>query len=442
MLPKKTVGEAYLNSTSWDTLERLTDIEDRMPGHTGEKKAARVIGDALSDIGARNVEINQFDILGWWRRSSSIKLGKPHETQFSADHELLSLPCSPSGTCSGDLIDVGYGLPHDFEEMDIDGKIVLASSLTPESYPRFVHRREKYHRAIANGAAGFLFSNHKDGCLPATGTIGHRNELGDIPAAGVSKEVGSRLSRLCEKDNVSVELSIETHSEMTQSQNVEAVVGPETESEVLLTAHVDSHDINRGALDNGSGCALVVEVGRLLSHIEDDLDTQVRLITFGAEEIGLIGATHWVETHDMSNVKCIMNFDSPGQSRTPKFNTFEFKGLENTIKQVSSELDTHSETFNEMWGHTDTWPFVKKGVPGVYAHTKADEHGRGWGHTHADTLDKIDKRDLRDLAVFSAATVKKLTEKENNIKKMSVDDVRSLTSEGNEEEMKYLGRSV
>jgi len=51
-----------------------------------------------------------------------------------------------------------------------------------------------------------------------------------------------------------------------------AALGPDTDEAVLLLAHYDAHDVGEGALDNGCGCALVAEVGRLLATVEDDLD--------------------------------------------------------------------------------------------------------------------------------------------------------------------------
>lgn len=50
-------------------------------------------------------------------------------------------------------------------------------------------------------------------------------------------------------------------------------LGPDTNEAVLLTAHVDAHDIAPGANDNGAGAVLVVEVARLLTQIEEELDT-------------------------------------------------------------------------------------------------------------------------------------------------------------------------
>jgi Zn-dependent M28 family amino/carboxypeptidase len=39
---------------------------------------------------------------------------------------------------------------------------------------------------------------------------------------------------------------------------------------------------------------------------------------------------------------------------------------------------------------------------------KSDETGRGWGHTEADTLDKLDARNLREQAILLTELVVEL----------------------------------
>lgn len=69
----------------------------------------------------------------------------------------------------------------------------------------------------------------------------------------------------------------------TTSQNIHADIGPDTDRSVLLTSHVDAHDIGEGAADNGAGTALVVEAARALTNRESALDTRVHLLLYGAE---------------------------------------------------------------------------------------------------------------------------------------------------------------
>jgi Iap family predicted aminopeptidase len=177
------IADTVTSSTGWDHLERLVDVGSRMAGSAGERRAAEATRDALADVGVRDTGLETFDIQGWTRGSAGIEAGDRAEN-------CIALPRSPSGAVTGRLVDVGHGLPADFDE-DLEGAIVMAASDVPDWHDRFVHRREKYYHAVEAGAAGFVFRNHVEGCLAPTGSVGTAADpIGAVPAVGVSKEVG------------------------------------------------------------------------------------------------------------------------------------------------------------------------------------------------------------------------------------------------------------
>jgi aminopeptidase YwaD len=279
-----------------------------------------------------------------------------------------------------------------------------------------------------------------EGCLPPTGEVGYHNRPGPIPAVGVSKEVGDRLVRACEENEVTARVAVEARSEPTTSRNVSAAVGPDTDDSVLLTAHVDAHDIAEGANDNGAGSALVTEVGRLLAAAADQLDTRVRLVTFGSEEIGLWGAYHWAETHDLSDVKAVLNLDGAGGSRNLGVNANGFDDLEAAIETAADRLDVPLASGSTISPHGDQWAFVQEGVPAAMCYAVSDSSGRGYGHTHADTLDKLDSRDLRALAIQVAEAVIEVADADRKIEAKSRAVVREEIDEGYEQELRRGGR--
>jgi hypothetical protein len=72
--------------------------------------------------------------------------------------------------------------------------------------------------------------------------------------------------------------------------------------------------------------------------------------------------------------------------------------------------------------------------------TNPDKSGRGWGHTHADTLDKVDLRDLRAHAVSVGEAVCAAAEADREIPRRSPEDTRELVDEGYERELRVGGR--
>jgi Zn-dependent M28 family amino/carboxypeptidase len=334
-------------------------------------------------------------------------------------------------------VDLGYGLPEDIDD-EVEGKIAMVRSDTPDDYGRWVHRMEKYGAVVDAGAVGFIFGNHIEGCLPPTGEVGYQNRPAPIPAVGVSGEVAAELRRFVGA-STSVELSVDCRNEPATSRNVHAELGPDTEQRVLVSAHIDAHDISQGAIDNGVGSALVVELGRLLAGAVDRLETRVEFVTFGSEEIGLYGSRHYAHTRDCSTVKAVLNLDTVGMSRTPHVRAYD-RAMLPPIAAAADDLDVPLSSLDRIDAATDAWPFVVQGVPAVTAGSEKTEAGRGWGHTHGDTLDKIDPRNLRDLAAVFASAVVELADADLALDHRSPETVREQLDEGCVNELHAGGR--
>jgi len=421
-------------------LEDLVDIGNRMAGQEGEREGAERVAEAFESHGLRNVHLDEFEIDGWWRGSSTLSTSGAHGESFEADHRVIALPGTPSGTAEAELVDVGPGRPEDFEEADLEGKVAMASSRTPDDYDRWLHRMEKYVSAVDQGAVGFVFRNHVEGCLPPTGEIGYDNRPGPIPAVGVSKEVGDRLRRHADDGGLTVELDVEARNEGTTSVNVVGELGPDTEEVVMVTAHVDAHDIAEGANDNGAGTVLVCEIARLLSTVEEQLETRVRFVPFGSEEIGLKGAYHSAATRDLENVRCVINLDGAGNSRNLRVNANEFDAVRELFEEVTDELDVPVSTEDRISPHGDQWAFVQEGVPASMTSSTSESSGRGWGHTHADTLDKLDVRDLREMSVIVGSAALTAAEADREFPGRSREETREMIDEGYEQELRIGGR--
>jgi Zn-dependent M28 family amino/carboxypeptidase len=426
------IGETFTSDAGWDHLEDLVDIGNRMAGSEGERRGAELTRDALEAAGAREAHLEEFPIQGWSRGDSDISAG-------DAAQDCIALPRSPDGSAAGELVDLGYGLPEDFEEADVEGKVVMAASNVPGHYDRFIHRREKYYYAVEGGAAAFVFRNHVEGCLPPTGSVGTSDDpIGDVPAVGVSKEVGSRLARRWEGEEV--EVSVEADVYDATSQNVHAELGPDTDEAVLVTSHVDAHDIAEGAADNGAGTAMVVEMAKSLAAREDELDTKVRFIAYGAEEVGLVGSNYDAEQRDFDSVKAIVNNDGVVRGRTLSFFTHGFDALDDAAHGVADDLGHPVKTIPEQGPHSDHWPYVQWGVPGYHVMSETGDEGRGWGHTYADTLDKLEVRDLREQAVLLTELTVRLASDESEIPhKDPAEIAEALEDEDQAEGMKIIG---
>ncbi|AXG06631.1 peptidase M28 [Haloplanus rubicundus] len=391
------IGETFTSDVGWGHLKRLVDIGNRMAGSPGEHEALTATRDALDTLGARNAHVEDFGIQGWIRGSSRIE---------TADGvvDCIALPRSPAGTVEAPLVDCGDGLPDDFADADLEGAVALVSAGVPDYYDRFIHRREKYYRAVEAGAVGFVFRNHASGCLAPTGSVGtDADPLGPVPAVGVSREVGARLARRHAGDTVTVGVDCETPR--AESGVVRADIGPDTDRAIYLTSHVDAHDIAEGAVDNAAGTATVVEIARTLLDRDAALDRRVRIVCFGAEEVGLQGSKREADLIDPDDIQAVVNCDGVCRGRTLQYYTHGFDALTAAVERVADRFDHPASVRPTQHPHSDHWPFVARGVPAVLVSSDDGDRGRGWGHTRADTLDKLERRTLREGAILLTALV-------------------------------------
>jgi len=430
------IGDVFTSDAGWDHLESLVDVGDRMAGSDGERAGLELTRDALTDAGARDAWIDDFEIQGWERGDSEIRRGD--EVVASGQNACIALPRSPSGEAVGEFVDLGYGVPEDFE-VDLTDKVVMVSSDTPDSVDRFVHRREKYYHAVEAGAAAFVFANHVEGTLPPTGSVGTADApIGEIPAVGVSKEAGARLARRREGEELTVAVDCETDD--VTSGNAVADLGPDTDEYLVVSCHVDAHDLAEGAMDNGAGTATLVEVANALAAREDELDTRVRFVGFGAEEVGLVGSSRFAAGVDPDRVKAVVNVDSNVFGRTLKLDHHGFDALEAAGERVSDRFDHPISLGEELVPHSDHWPFVERGIPGYMVSGETEGRGRGWGHTGADTLDKLESRNLREQAILLTELVVDLAGDDVSTAQRPTDEIASaLEREGKATGMKITG---
>ncbi len=80
---------------------------------------------------------------------------------------------------------------------------------------------------------------------------------------------------------------------------------------VIVGAHIDSAPQGRGATDNGTGVAAVMEAARMLAASGTKPRRTIRFLLFGGEEVGLVGSKGYLETHPeiMPKVSAVYNMD-------------------------------------------------------------------------------------------------------------------------------------
>jgi Zn-dependent M28 family amino/carboxypeptidase len=173
----------------------------------------------------------------------------------------------------------------------------------------------KAHNAQAAGASGVIIFNQGDtparevlvvatAAAPANSAVGALA----IPVVGASFQNGVALAQTGSTARISVRF------EDRFSENVIAEKeGVSDDNVVMAGAHLDSVPAGPGINDNGSGSAALLEVAQNLGNHRPH--NTLRFAWWGAEELGLIGSTAWVNglsQEQIDEIALYLNFDMIG----------------------------------------------------------------------------------------------------------------------------------
>jgi hypothetical protein len=188
--------------------------------------------------------------------------------------------------------------------------------------------------------------------------------------------------------------------------NVLGVLEGTTDEFVALCCHHDhvgmkDGKIYRGADDNASGCALLLEAARLCAAAKEKPKRGILFCSFDAEEQLLVGSRHFVFSglYDMSKIAALVCMDLVGGNFFPRDTTSLYVlGAENSPEILEvlqkipkiEKLDLRPmgvnviEPLGEVFARSDYGSFRMKKVPFVflstgqpwYYHKPEDEPGR------------------------------------------------------------------
>ena len=283
---------------------------------------------------------------------------------------------------------------------------------------------------IAEGAgasAVLIFNAGEAGGEVLRGSLGGPG-IG-IPVMGTSGSFGERLLAREEMPNVRVFAA--DGGDNSTTNVIAQTTGGDAENTVMVGAHLDSVPEGPGINDNGSGSATVLEMAIQLAALDAEPRNRVRFAFWGAEEIGLIGSSHYVEglgEGEIDDISAYLNLDMTG---SPNFASSVYEGPDEVEDVFDSYFETREigvETNSALDGRSDHGPFQDEGVPtgglfsgaeGTKTERQEDEFGGEAGapfdacyHRACDDIDNLNEESLDTLSDAAAHATAVLAERD------------------------------
>jgi carboxypeptidase Q len=242
--------------------------------------------------------------------------------------------------------------------------------------------------------------------LPHTGATDFQHRA-HIPASAITAEDADLITRLSEQGPVRLHfVSTSTVLPDVDSYNVIGdLKGTENpEQVVIVSGHLDSWDLGTGAIDDGAGLVLALETAHLLKELNLHPKRTVRVIAWMTEELGLYGGRAYGREHAGEIAKHFAGVETDSGAGHP-MGVF-IKGddsIEAMLQPVADVLQTSGAGALKM---TDDAPpdLIPLNLRGMPAFTPMQDVRKyfDYHHTAADTLDKVDPKELRENAAVVA----------------------------------------
>ena len=441
------------------------ELAGRKPGMPGDSIAASYIRDQFIAAGAKPLGYHGFQ---YFELIAGVKKGinnhfKVEKVSYSDSIDFMPLSFSSNATANAKVIFAGFGITgssgdihwDDYAGMDVSGKWVMVLRGDPEpenpksDFIPLATDRSKALAAKDKGAAGILLvSPSAMEKSDVTLELNYDKSVSDagIPVVSITRKLASDILRLpissidsLEKSMIAgkapihfstaVEINVSTdvQRDKVKSRNVMATIAgknPKLQDEyIVIGAHYDHlgmggpgsgsrvpdvQGVHGGADDNASGVASLIELVRWFNLPENRPERSLLFVSFGAEEMGLLGSRYFVAHTpvDRKSIIAMINMDMVGRLKLDSpivtvSGTGTFTVADSLVDLLSTSRPFEVKKSPDGYGPSDHAAFYGDGIPVLYFTTGA--HGEY--HTPDDKVDLINFPGQVSVTEFVAALV-------------------------------------
>jgi carboxypeptidase Q len=224
-----------------------------------------------------------------------------------------------------------------------------------------------------------------------------------IPSAALTVEDAALVARLAQRGKVSMKLMLtpQTLPEVDSFNVIADLVGTATpEQFVVVSGHLDSWDLGTGAIDDGAGVAVAMGVAHLFKELKLRPKRTLRVVAWMSEENGVFGGQAYFDAlkADPSKHAAVIESDF-GAGHAFGIEAFADPKVHDGLRSLHDVLAPIGATVlrrAEQPIGSDIGGWQTVGVPGFEALVDG-RHYFDYHHTPADTLDKVDPKNLQQL---------------------------------------------
>lgn len=422
---------ALADDYAYRQLAHLTDnIGARPEGSPQAQAAVEYVADELRNLGLE-VRLEECKVPHWLRGAETAELVQfPGQAPGAVQKIVVTalggnVPTPPEGITAEVVVVNNFDELKSLGREKVAGKIVLfnvifdkqkaAAGLAGEAYGEAVVYRGQGGKAAAELKAVASLVRSVGGAdyrLPHTGW----SMPAGIPQGAVSSEDAGLIARLAAQGSVRMRLTLTSQNgpEVTSYNVVGDLKGSEDPAQiVIVSGHLDSWDLGTGAIDDGAGVAVAMETAHLAQQLRLHPRRTIRVVAWMDEEDGGTGHEAYAKAHHAEFSDHVAAIESDLGAAHP----FGFEArikpealpLLKPVQDVLASLGANVVHLTSRSPGADIQALADAGVPtfGIMqdARTYFDYH-----HSAADTLDKVDPRQLQENAAAMAVLAYELAE--------------------------------
>lgn len=386
-----------------------SEIGERRVGSERNRKATAYAERVMKESGWRTVT-TQLPVIDWKTEGATLTCNGESFEVFSSHY---SLGCSVVGEL------VAINTVALLEQADVKDKIVLlygeiaSQQIAPKNFP-FWNPEEHQHliALLEQGKPAALVCATERNSATAGGVYPFplfEDGDFDIPSVYMKDTEGERLLVYAGQ---SVVLISRAERMFETAFNVIGRSSDRTKGRIVITAHIDTKIGTPGAIDNGTGVAVVLALAELLK--ESPGKHPIELVIFNGEDYyGAPGQVKYVEQNAGRFSDILLNINIDGAGYHEGISCFSPFNLPDSVLDALHEVlwDAPELTEGLPWYQGDHSLFLQNGCPAIAVSSQwfiENFANQSLTHTPKDNLTVVSYERVAECALGIAELIRKM----------------------------------